>query len=124
TIDSDAKLLGYQLRLDSEQPLTKLAFAGVGRHAAVCGDRNPRVDLFAIHLDAVDLSAPHLSGNVRGSLCRCRIRSRLELPLQPCPAETDQEHARRLQEVPAGKSRARDGAPRIRSQPHPTLSWA
>ena len=46
-IERDAELFGDQLRLRGVEPVTELAFAGVGRHVAVGGDGDPRIELIA-----------------------------------------------------------------------------
>ena len=44
-IERHAQLFGDQLRLRGVEAMAQLAFAGVGRHVAVGGDRDPRIEL-------------------------------------------------------------------------------
>jgi len=90
-VDRHRQLLGDELHLRRENPLSELAFPGVRRHPAVSGNRNPRVELFGI--------------DVRGT--------RVELPLGPPlvarGSKGDDEDAGGFQEVASRQGRPRVG---------------
>ena len=79
-IERHAQLFGDELRLRGVEALPELALAGVGRHRAVGGDRDPRVELRAA--GPVEALRQHAAQAIRNAGRREASRSSAPEPLR------------------------------------------